>query len=100
MGLNGKVGTMGKDTKVRLELTKAEWTELYRVLFVTYNGELEELDWFRKILAEKLHAMEMRDAYTKYATAPEGAGREKLRKEYLDKRGVPEDFRWGFKDKK
>ena len=34
------------------------------------------------------------DLYSKYKTAPTEEEREQARKEYLDKRGVPEKFRW------
>jgi hypothetical protein len=36
----------------------------------------------------------MRELYTKYKTAPSEADREKARREYLDRRGIPESFRW------
>ncbi len=38
----------------------------------------------------------MRELYTKYKTAPTEEEKEKARKEYLDRRGVPESFRWWF----
>ena len=41
-------------------------------------------------------AMVMRELYTKYKTAPTEGEKEKARKEYLDRRGVPESFRWQF----
>lgn len=42
----------------------------------------------------KLDAMVMRELYTKYKAAPTEEEKEKARKEYLDRRGVPESFRW------
>ena len=45
-------------------------------------------------LEKKLDALAMRELYTKYKTAPSEAGREKARREYLDRRGVPRSFRW------
>lgn len=42
----------------------------------------------------ELDAMVMRELYTKYKTAPTEEEKEKARKEYLDRRGVPESFRW------
>ena len=38
--------------------------------------------------------MVMRDLYGKIKTAPTEEERERARKEYLDRRGVPESFRW------
>lgn len=48
----------------------------------------------KKGLEQKLDALVMRELYTKYKTAPTEEEREKARLEYLDKRGVPESFRW------
>ena len=42
----------------------------------------------------KLDKMLMRDLYGKFKTAPTEEEREQARKEYLDRRGVPESFRW------
>lgn len=45
-------------------------------------------------LEKKLDKMVMRDLYGKSKTAPTEEEREQARKEYLDRRGVPESFRW------
>ena len=45
-------------------------------------------------LEQKLDKMVMRDLYGKFKTAPTEEEREQARKEYLDRRGVPERFRW------
>ncbi len=45
-------------------------------------------------LEKKLDAMVMRELYTKYKNALMEEEKEKARKEYLDRRGVPESFRW------
>nr|DAY76315.1 MAG TPA: hypothetical protein [Caudoviricetes sp.] len=45
-------------------------------------------------LEKKLDKMVMRDLYGKFKTAPTEEEREQARKEYLDRRGVPESFRW------
>ena len=34
------------------------------------------------------------ELYTQYKTAPTEEEKEKARREYLDKRGVPDSFRW------
>ena len=46
----------------------------------------------RQGLEKKMNAM--REIYSRYKTAPTEEEREKYRKEYLDRRGIPEDFRW------
>lgn len=45
-------------------------------------------------LEKKLDRMVMRDLFGKSKTAPTVEEREQARKEYLDRRGVPESFRW------
>lgn len=52
-----------------------------------------ELD-IKKGLEKKLDALVMRELYTKSKTASSEEEREAARKEYLDRRGVLEDFRW------
>lgn len=54
----------------------------------------ENLPSIKQGLEAKLDALVMRDLYSKYKTAPTEEEREQARKEYLDKRGVPEKFRW------
>lgn len=45
-------------------------------------------------LEQKLDAMVNRQLYSQYKTAPTEEQREKARQEYLDRRGVPQSFRW------
>ena len=51
-------------------------------------------DKIRRGLEKKLDSMVRHELYAKYKTAPTEEEREKARKEYLDKRGVPDSFRW------
>ena len=46
------------------------------------------------MLGEKLDAMVRHELYGKYKNAPTEEEREKARKEYLDRRGIAEKFRW------
>lgn len=48
----------------------------------------------RQGLEKKMNAMVEREIYSRYKTAPTEEEREKCRQEYLDRRGIPEDFRW------
>ena len=48
----------------------------------------------KKELEKKLDKMVMRDLFGKSKTAPTEEERERAKKEYLDRRGVPESFRW------
>ena len=45
-------------------------------------------------LEKKLDAMALRELYGKVKTALTEAEREKARQEYLDRRGIPDSFRW------
>ena len=45
-------------------------------------------------MQEKLEAMVKRELYTRYKTAGTPEEREKARQEYLEKVGMPENFRW------
>lgn len=57
-------------------------------------GQEERLPDIQKGLEQKLDTMVNRELYTQYKTAPTEAERNKARKDYLDRRGVLEDFRW------
>ena len=62
-------------------------------LMENYEGE----DSIRKGLEKKLNAMVDRELYSKYKTAPTEEEREESRQEYLERKGIPESFRWyGF----
>ena len=45
-------------------------------------------------LEQKLDAMLRHELYAQYNTAPTEEQREQARREYLDRRGVLESFRW------
>ena len=45
-------------------------------------------------LEKKLDPMVLRELYRKAKTAPTESEREKARQEYLDRRGIPDSFRW------
>lgn len=53
-------------------------------------------DEINKGLEQKLDSMVRHELYTKYKKAPTEAEREAARKEYLDRKGVPDSFRWGI----
>ncbi len=56
-----------------------------------YDEDLEEI---RQGLQKKLDAILARDLYSRYKTAPTQQEQEAARQAYLDRRGVPESFRW------
>lgn len=54
----------------------------------------ELLPAIKEGLEQKLDALVKRELYTKYKTAPTKEEQEKARREYLDKCGILDDFRW------
>ncbi len=69
--------------------------ELFIALMKYHVMGLEEVQpEIEKGLMDKMDSITMRLLYSKYKTAPTEGEKEKARKEYLDKRGVPESFRW------
>ncbi len=69
--------------------------ELFIALIKYHLLEMEDVyPNIKKGLMDKLDSIIMRQLYSKYKTAPTEEEKEKARKEYLDKRGVPDSFRW------
>ena len=58
------------------------------------NGEDDFDEDIRRGLEQKLDAMLNRQLYSQYKTAPTEEQREQARQEYLDRRGVPQNYRW------
>lgn len=69
--------------------------DLFIALMKYHLLEIEEVQpEIKKGLMNKLDSISMRLLYSQYKTAPTKEEKEKARKEYLDKRGVPDSFRW------
>ena len=64
---------------------------LLRYHLVEDDTCLEEI---RQGLEKKLDSLVQHELYGKFKTAPTQEEREKARQEYLDRRGVPDSFRW------
>ena len=58
------------------------------------RGEDNYEEEIRQGLEQKLDAMLNRQIYSRYKTAPTEEEREQARQEYLDRRGVPQSYRW------
>lgn len=58
------------------------------------NGEDDFDEEIRQGLERKLGAMLSRQLYSQYKTAPTEEQRERARQEYLDRRDVPQSYRW------
>lgn len=69
--------------------------ELFILLMKYHLLNTEEVQAeIKKGLMDKMDSITMRLLYSKYKTAPTEEEKQKARQEYLDKRGVPESFRW------
>ena len=82
-----KDGQEMKNVQIPYEL----FVDLLRYYLVEDGSCAEEI---RQGLEKKLDSMVRHELYTKYKTVPAEEEREKARKEYLDKQGVPDSFRW------
>ena len=58
------------------------------------NGEDGFDEDIRRGLEQKLDSILNRQLYSQYKTAPTEEQRERARQEYLDRRGVPQSYRW------
>lgn len=69
--------------------------ELFIALMKYHLLDVEDVQpEIKKGLMDKMDSISMRLLYSKYKTAPTEEEKQKARQEYLDKRGVPESFRW------
>lgn len=78
---------MMKNVQISYELFIA----LLRYHLVEDDACLNEI---RQGLEQKLDSLVRHELYAKYKTAPTQKEREKARQKYLEKRGVPDSFRW------
>lgn len=77
---------------VNLTLTYPQFKEL--MIFCMDNEGVPELEQLHRKLDEKLNKLMEHYFYTKSKTAPTDEEREKARQEYLNRKGIPQSFRW------
>ena len=75
----------------KIQISEELFVDIVKYFLLEQEERLPEI---RRGLEQKLDALAMRELYTKYKTAPSEADREKARREYLERRGVPKSFRW------
>lgn len=69
--------------------------ELFILLMKYHLLDMEEVQpEIKKGLMDKMDSITMRLLYSIYKTALTEEEKQKARQEYLDRRGVPEKFRW------
>ena len=74
-----------------IQISEQLFFSLIKYHLVDIESELPEI---KKGLMDKMDSISMRLLYSKYKTAPTEEEKQKARREYLDKCGVPESFRW------
>ena len=74
-----------------IQISEELFVDIVKYFLLEQDNRLPEI---RSGLKQKMDALVMRELYTKYKTASCEADREIVRKEYLERRGIPENFRW------
>jgi len=80
-----------------IQIPESLFYDILRYYLIASKGEEvpEELD--KRVfngLSDKVQKITDRELYTLYKTAPTEEEKEKARQEYLDRKGIPESFRW------
>ena len=76
----------------QIQIPQTLFVKLFKYHFIEQDPELQKE--IEKGLEIKLDAMLKHDLYTQSKIADTEEEREKARKEYLDKIGMRQDFRW------
>lgn len=92
--LSSQPSRMGKDGIKDMKNVQISQDLFFAIMKYFLFEEEELLPEIQKGLEQKLDALVMRELYTKYKTAPTEEEKQEARKKYLDKRGVPDSFRW------
>lgn len=77
-----------------VQISEKLFLDLVKFHCLDHNHDQELQQSIMQELEKKLDAIVTRNTYTQYKTAATAEEREKARQEYLDKRGVHQDFRW------
>ena len=69
--------------------------DLFRMIYQYFiYGSEDETELIKAGLKDKMDKMILRNIYTESKTAESVEERENARKDYLDRKKIPEDFRW------
>ena len=87
----GNVATLKEGWMKQVQIPQELFVQLIHYHLMEDDSHVDEI----KIgLEKKLDAMVLRELYGKSKIAPTEDEREKARQEYLDRRGIPDSFRW------
>lgn len=77
----------------QIQISQSLFIELVKYHLME-NHEPTQEGFIKTELSAKMDAMVKHELYTQYKTAPTEEEKEKARQQYLDKVGIPSDFRW------
>lgn len=83
---------MKRNREKQIQINETLFVDIYRYFIL--NAENEEEKDILKRLQEKAEAMKRRELYNTYKSAENEEEKEKARKEYLDLKGIPDEFRY------
>ena len=86
--------TVTERTETEMKNVQIPYELFVDLVLYHLNGEDDLDEDIRRGLEQKLDAMLNRQLYSQYKTAPTEEQREQARQEYLDRRGVPQSYRW------
>ena len=83
-----------QEGKNRMKSVQIPYDLFVDLVLYHLNGEDDFDEEIRQGLEQKLDAILNRQLYSRYKTAPTEEQQEQARQEYLDRRGVPQSYRW------
>ena len=77
----------------QMMIPKSTFFDLVRYFLLDMRTDEDEAK-IKKAMADKLEASIRHELYSKFKSAPTEQEREQARLEYLERAGIPEDFRY------
>lgn len=76
----------------KIQISERFFVELYK--FVSSDGLNGDKDYLMRSFQAKFDALSRRELYSQSKTAKTAEERERARLAYLEKVGIPDDFKW------
>lgn len=78
----------------QIQIPEALFTQMCAYFLMPEFQTEQNVEAIKRGINAKLDRMVEHDLYTKYKTAPTAEQKEQARKEYLDRKGISDAFRW------
>lgn len=88
---------MDNSKNIQVPMTMIQFRDIYGYMIDHSDEEFAaspEMQTLRKVLDAKMEKIIDHDLYTRYKTSPTDDQKEQARQEYLDRKGVPQSFRY------